>query len=77
LLLTTAQFAANNMVNASIGTTPFQALMGFNPRLLFKEDLPIMNQPAITDRIESLKELREELEQHLRTTTETQAKYYN
>jgi transposase InsO family protein len=76
-LLTTAQFAANNAVNASIGTTPFRALMGFNPRLPFEEDLPVANQPAVADRIESLKESREELERHLRTATETQAKYYN
>jgi hypothetical protein len=51
--------------------------MGFNPHLLFKEDLPIINQPAVANQIKLLKELREELEQHLRTATKTQAKYYN
>lgn len=76
-LLTTAQFAANNSVNASIGTTPFRALMGFNPRLPFEEDLPVTNQPAVADRIEMLKDARQDLEQHLRVATETQAKYYN
>ena len=51
--------------------------MGFNPRLPFEEDLPVAEQPAVADRIESLKESRGELERHLRIATETQAKYYN
>jgi transposase InsO family protein len=76
-MLSTAQFAANNSTNSSIGMSPFRALMGFNPRMPFDQDIPIANLPAVADRVEKLKDLRTELEEHLRAATETQAKYYN
>jgi hypothetical protein len=76
-MLSTAQFAANNSTNSSIGMSSFRALMGFNPRMPFDQVIPIANLPAVADRVEKLKDLRTELEEHLRAAIETQAKYYN
>ena len=78
-LLPTAQYAINNALNTSIGTSPFRALMGFDPeiRQRVEDDAAGGGVPAVAQRLEKLKAVREKLEAHARKASETQAKYYN
>ncbi|OQE16552.1 hypothetical protein PENFLA_c027G03970 [Penicillium flavigenum] len=62
-LLRIAEFACNNAVNATIGMSPFQALLGYNPNFQIRaEDGSVKREaPAALSRIEKLSELREKL----------------
>ena len=78
-LLPTAEFAINNAVNSSTNVSPFRALMGYDPELRqrVEADSIVRGVPAVTDRLEKLREVREKLEDHARRASESQAKYYN
>lgn len=79
VLLRTAEFACNNAVNATIKTSPFQALLGYSPdfRLRTEDGAPSEGVPAVTARAEKLEKLRAQLKDQWREAVESQAKYYN
>ena len=52
-----AEFAYNNARNASTGHTPFELNCGYQPRMLYKEDVDPCSQSKLAD--ELLVELRE------------------
>ena len=80
-LLSTAQFVCNNSLHTGTGTTPNRALMGYDPKLPFEEELSdpknkSENQTA-SDRAEIMEHDREILIKNLKRAAESQAKYYN
>jgi hypothetical protein len=78
-LLPTAQFACNNAINATTGSSPFETLLGYSPHFhLRAEDGTSSGEaPAAEVRAEKLQNLRQQLKEHWRKATETQAKHYN
>ena len=73
-----AEYAYNNAVNASIGLTPFKALMSYNPDF----DIKMFQEPesALQDaqkRIKKLNALRRQLQTSWEKAWNAQKKYYN
>ncbi len=55
-----AEFAYNNIKNASTGHTPFKLNCGYHPRVFFKVDVdPRSKSCSINKLVEELKELME------------------
>jgi hypothetical protein len=79
-LLPMAEFASNNSTSATLGVSPYYALMGYNPSLTV--DLPRGESsregvPAAEERAQHLRSVRETLEERWRKAQETQARSYN
>ncbi|KIV98558.1 uncharacterized protein PV09_09478 [Verruconis gallopava] len=75
-LLPIAEFAYNNSVNASTGTTPFFALYGFHPEIYY--DIETQSKvPDVNERVKQLHDVRKKLEEYLANASKEQAKYYN
>ncbi len=52
-----AEFAYNNVKNASIGHTPFELNYGYHPRVSFEEDVDFCSRSRSANKL--AKELRE------------------
>jgi hypothetical protein len=76
-LLPMAEFCYNNTVHASTNQTPFFALHGYHPRFSIQIPRVTSSSPSAQHRLQSLKELQEDLQFHIRAAQETQEKYYN
>lgn len=78
-LLRSAEFACNNAVNATTGSSPFNVLMGYSPdfRQRFEGEAPLEEVPAAAARIKKLEKLRSELKEHWRNAVESMTKHYN
>lgn len=76
-ILPLAEFSYNNTIQASIETTPFYALYGYDPR--FSAEIPLINNnvPKANERITHLQQVREDLKFYLESAQDNQAKYYN
>src|SRR5204863_9253689 len=74
-----AEYAYNNSTHTVTGVSPFYALYGINPELVWDVggDNPKGEAPAACERAEQMIAIRELLQEHLRTAAEAQAKYYN
>jgi hypothetical protein len=67
-----AEFAYNNAENATIGTSPFRALLGYDPNFQVRlNSVAEREAPAAKDRQAKLQELREKLQEHWRKATES------
>jgi transposase InsO family protein len=78
-LLRSAEYACNNAINASTGKSPFMILMAYSPDFRLRTEVgPLQEEvPAAEARIEKLKTLRNQLEEHWRKASKSQAKSYN
>lgn len=76
-LLPLAEFAYNNTVHASTNQTPFFALYGYHPRFSIHIPRVVCHSPEAKARIQTLKEIQEDLKFHIGVAQETQARYYN
>jgi len=78
-LLKTAEFAANNAINASTGKAPHELLMGYLPDFhLIDEDVSRgEGVPAAESRIRKLSTLREEAKNKLLHAQQQQKQYYD
>ena len=73
-----AEFAYNNTVHASTGTTPFYALHGFHPEFTWdvEDDIPEGEAPAARQRATAIQAEREKLKERLQQAAEYQSKWY-
>ena len=78
-LLQTAQFACNNAQSATTGVSPHYALLGWNPDFHIRAVGSAQSRevPEATARVDKLAQIRAELQEHWRNTTESQTKHYN
>ena len=78
-LLPTAQFAYNNARQASIGTSPFQALMGYSPTFEPRHGSETRDAdiPTAQERVEAIHTLRKKMLERWQDAAASQAKYYN
>src|SRR5712692_1835228 len=60
IFLATAEFSHNSHVHSTMEHSPFEALMGFNPRSL-PSALPPTSVPSVTERLVTLTQLRSDL----------------
>ena len=71
-----AEFAHNNQVHSSIGISPFQAMYGYNPNWEIPPN-PYCNVPAVQTRLETLKEIQNEIKASLQITAERMKLFYD
>jgi len=79
-LLPMAEFASNNSKSATLGISPYYALMGYNPSLtveLPRGEPTGEGVPAAEERAKRLRTEREALEERWRRAQESQARSYN
>jgi len=79
-LLPLAEFASNNSKSATLGVSPYYALMGYNPSLtvdLTRDESSGGGVPAAEERAKRLRSEREALEERWRKAQEAQARAYN
>ncbi|KAJ5267259.1 hypothetical protein N7478_010067 [Penicillium angulare] len=78
-LLKMAQFACNNAINASTNETPFRMLLGYNPNFQIRTPDEILKKeaPNAEERMNHLRNIREEAVNKLRIAQETQQRSYN
>jgi hypothetical protein len=72
-----AEFAYNNSQNSTLGTTPFRALMGYNPALHFSFASEEATENEPTERLQKLRKVREDAEQRWKRAVASQASSYN
>ena len=76
-LLPLAEFAYNNSHHASLGTSPFYALMGLHPSFSTTQEEPLVDTPAAAERVRILTDLRTALTTNLEEARTHQSRYYN
>ena len=77
-LLPMAEYAHNNSIQKSTGTSPFQIVYGRCPEIRFEDETTGEGRvPAAKDRIMKIKELQAILAENYRTAVAEQQKYYN
>ena len=78
-LLKTAQFACNNSQNSTIGASPFQVLLGYNPNFQIREQDAHTEKeaPNAAERIQKLHILREGLQKRWRSAIDSQKSHYD
>lgn len=79
-LLHVAEFATNNCVSATLGVSPFYALMGYNPSIhtiSTRDEPPEGGVPAAEERVRRLEHERSAMEKTWKHAQEAQTRYYN
>jgi len=77
-LLPLAEFVYNNSDQASIRSSPFYVLYGYNPQIRYDTtDLQRAKVPVAKDRVLEVTRARAALKTHWKHAAEAQAKYYN
>jgi transposase InsO family protein len=84
-LLPLLEFAYNNSVHSVTRATPFHTMYGFHPRASWEDyEVEELRQrlgkrrlPALEERLERLRIMREKISQRLDSARESQAKHYN
>ena len=77
-LLPHAEFAYNRSLNATIGVSPFFALMGYQPDVEYVQgDAPEGGVPIAAERVKLLQDTREKCSERWRAARATQERYYN
>lgn len=76
-LLPLAEFSYNNSVHVSTNQTPFFALFGYHPRFNLQVPRVSQHNPAAKNRIQTLKEIQDDLQYHIKIAQETHAHYYD
>jgi transposase InsO family protein len=84
-LLPLVEFAYNNSIHSVTHETPFHAMYGFHPRATWEDyeveelqkRLGKKKLPALKERLEGLRVVRDKMSQRLEKARESQAKYYD
>jgi hypothetical protein len=82
-ILAEAEFVCNNAVNATIGISPFEALMGYQPTISRRIEGDASGErkrprhPNAVERVQKLQELRTQLERHWAEAVESHKRYYD
>ena len=76
--LPTAEFAYNNTRHSSTKLTPFEANMGYHPRMSYKDNQdPRSKSKTAEEQAKNLCDLLAELKNNLQLAQDNQAKYHN
>ncbi|KIO17550.1 hypothetical protein M407DRAFT_84869, partial [Tulasnella calospora MUT 4182] len=75
-LLPFAEFAYNNSIHSSIGTSPFMASRGYNP-MFTNMPSAAQSSPEAEERLERIKFLQEEIQSAMTLAQERQKRFYN
>ncbi|RXK41367.1 hypothetical protein M231_01272 [Tremella mesenterica] len=77
-LLDLAEFSYNNSVHATTKHTPFEALYGYHPQDPSSPPLPLINSvPAVSDHLNKLHLLRQDLINNIKKAQATYSKFYD
>lgn len=76
-LLTYAEFAINNVVNASTGKSPFEVNFGFNPRMDYLNETDGLGVQSVSAWVDNLKLIHFGVEAALRRSSEQMIKFAN
>lgn len=76
--LPAAEFSYNNSRHSSLGISPFQALMGYNPRMVaYVPGRMKTSVEGVRERLARMEHVREQMAEHWASALRSQAKHYN
>jgi hypothetical protein len=72
-----AEFARNNSIHSSIGTTPFYANKGFNPTFDISVPQEVSSSPSAQTRADNMRKVHDTMKERMKLAQEKMAKYFD